>query len=128
MTLVDNARYEPEQVLLVNSSSPVAQKALEGKVMLYLLPVHSPQQDKNDQTNYIWNDETKVGSDILAKSQRLNLTYVPSDAPGDTTHGFKFLAPVGRYLYVSVPDGVQGIGGYVSGKPYACLLYTSRCV
>ena len=32
MTLVDNARYEPEQVLLVTSSSPVAEKSLTGKV------------------------------------------------------------------------------------------------
>ena len=28
MTLVDNARYEPEQILLVSSSSPVAERAL----------------------------------------------------------------------------------------------------
>jgi hypothetical protein len=32
MTLVDNARYEPEQILLMTSSSPVAEKALAGKV------------------------------------------------------------------------------------------------
>lgn len=31
MTLVDNARYEPEQVLLMTSSSPVAEKALGEK-------------------------------------------------------------------------------------------------
>jgi hypothetical protein len=119
MTLVDNARYEPEQVLLVNSSSPVAQKALDGKVSLYLLPVRHPKQSKDDKEPYQWTDESQVGVDILAKSQRLNLTYVASDAPGDTSHGFKFLAPVGRYVYVLVPDGVQGIGGYVCGKPYA---------
>src|SRR6185369_2301425 len=29
-----------------------------------------------------------------------------------------FHAPVGRYLFVSVPEGVEGIGGYISGKPY----------
>src|SRR5262249_34859601 len=27
-------------------------------------------------------------------------------------------APVGRYLYVTVKDGVQGTGGYISGKPF----------
>src|SRR5262249_28735531 len=35
MTLVDNARYEPEQILLVSSSSPVPEKALTGKVSAY---------------------------------------------------------------------------------------------
>ena len=122
MTLINNARYEPEQVLLLTSSSPVAQKELEGKVSLYLLPVRHPKQAKEDKDPHRWDDQSQVGSDILAKSQRLNLTYVPSDAPGDTNHGFKFLAPPGRYLYVMAPDGVQGIGGYISGKPYAATL------
>jgi hypothetical protein len=121
MTLVDNARYEPEQVLLLSSSSPVERKALEGKVSVYLLPVRHPKQAKEDKEPYAWEEE-HVGSDILAKSQRLNLTYVASDEPGNTSHGFKFLAPVGRYLYVLVPDGVQGVGGYFSGKPYAATL------
>ncbi len=32
MTVVDNARYEPEQILLLTSSSPVAERAFAGKV------------------------------------------------------------------------------------------------
>ena len=43
---------------------------------------------------------------------------MPSDDNGGTAHGFKFRAPVGRFLHVVVKDGVQGIGGYLSGKPY----------
>ena len=46
------------------------------------------------------------------------LSYVSSEQGGDTSHGFKFRAPVGRYIYVVVPDGVEGIGGYLSGKPF----------
>jgi len=122
MTLVDNARYEPEQILLMNSSSPVAEKALAGKVSVYLLPVRSPRQPAEDKRPYRWDDESQVGSDILAQSQPVSLTYVSSEEGGDTAHGFKFLAPVGRYLYVSVPAGIDGIGGYVSGKPYLATL------
>src|SRR6185503_603050 len=40
--------------------------------------------------------------------------------------GFKFLAPVGRYLYISVKDGVEGTGGYISGKPYVATLRVAR--
>ena len=43
---------------------------------------------------------------------------MPSDEGGDTSHGFKFRAPVGRYVHVLVKEGVQGTGGYISGKPY----------
>jgi uncharacterized protein YfaS (alpha-2-macroglobulin family) len=122
MTLVDNARYEPEQLLLLTSSSPVAEKDLRGKVSLYLLPVRHPKQPAEDKQPYQWNDQGQVGKDILALSEHLNISYVPSDTPGDTAHGFKFLAPVGRYLYVTVPENIQGIGGYISGKPYAATL------
>src|SRR5581483_1165263 len=51
-----------------------------------------------------------------------NIAYVSSDTPGDTSHGFKFQAPVGRYLFVIVPENIQGTGGYISGKPYVAAL------
>jgi alpha-2-macroglobulin len=119
MTLVDNARYEPEQILLLQSSSPVAEKAVAGKVAAYVLPVRHPRQDKEDRGPYQWTDEGQVGQDILATSQKVGLTYVSSEQGGDTSHGFKFRAPVGRWVYVVVPEGVEGVGGYVAGKPYA---------
>ena len=119
MTLVDNARYEPEQVLLMNSSSPVAERALAGKVSAWVLPVRHPRQPKENPNPWQWNDETQVGKDILAISQPLPLTYVSSEEGDNTSHGFKFKAPVGRFVYVMVPENVDGIGGYISGKPYA---------
>ena len=118
MTVVDNARFEPEQILLMSSSSPVAEKALAGKVSAYLLPVRHPKQAKEDTDPYRWDDESQIGKDILALSQPVSLSYVASEEGGNTSHGFKFRAVVGRYLYVVVADGVEGIGGYVAGKPY----------
>ena len=118
MTVVDNARYEPEQVLLLKSSSPVEEKALSGKVSAYVLPVRHPRQPQEDRKPYQWVDAAQIGNDILSTSQALPLTYVPSEEPGNTTHAFKFLAPVGRYVFIAVKDGVEGVGGYLSGKPY----------
>ena len=122
MTLVDNARYEPEQVLIATSSSPVSEKAFADKVQAFLLPVRHPKQPKEDKDPHKWSDESEIGNDILAKSQSLPLTYVASDGGSETTHGFKFNAPVGRYLYLLVKDGVQGTGGYISGKPYTATI------
>ena len=122
MTLVDNARYEPEQILLLTSSSPVAERAFAGKVLAYLLPVHHPNQPKEEKAPYDWSAEGEVGNDILAKSQSLPLTYVASDDGSETTHGFKFNAPVGRYVFLWVKDGVQGTGGYISGKPFTATI------
>jgi hypothetical protein len=118
MTLVDNARYEPEQVLLMNSTSPVTEQAFAGKVQAYLLPERHPDQPKEDKQPYNWYDPSQVGAGILGKSQAVPLSYVASDDGSETTHGFKFNAPVGRYIFVTVKDGVQGTGGYISAKPY----------
>ena len=118
MTLVDNARYEPEQVLLLTSSSQVSEKAFAGKVQAFVLPLHSARQDKDDKKPYEWTDDSEVGNEVLAKSQALPLNYVASDGGNETTHGFKFNAPVGRYVYLLIKAGVEGTGGYTSGKPY----------
>ena len=118
MTLVDNARYEPEQILLLNSSSPVAEKALSGKVAACVLPLRSARQTADDKEPYQWDNATEVGTEILPKCEALNLSYVSSEGGGDTAHGFKFKAPVGRFLYVAVREGVEGTGGYISAKPY----------
>ena len=120
MTLVDNERYEPKQVLLVRSSSPVTEKAITGKVEAWVLPVHSPRQPKDDKNPWEWN-QTEVGGDILKQSQYMKLSYQPSESPGNTGHGFLFDAPVGRYVFVLVRDGIEGTGGYVSTKPFTAV-------
>ena len=118
MTLVDNERYEPEQVLLVASSSPVIENAISGGITVRLLPERSPRQNPNDRRPYEWRDEGEIGDDILNASEPVKLTYVPSEDGANTSHGFKFLAPVGRWLHVVVNDNVEGVGGYISGKRY----------
>jgi len=83
--------------------------------------VRHPKQPKEVRNPYNWTDE-QVGEDILAKSEALPLTYVASDDDSQTTHGFKFNAPVGRYVFLWVKEGVQGTGGYLSGKPYTATI------
>ena len=122
MTVVDNARYEPEQVLLLESSSPVSDRALAGKVTMHLLPERHPRQPPIDRQPYQWRNVAEIGADILASAPAVALSYVPSDEGGNTSHGFKFLAPVDRYVYVQVKDGVAGTGGYISGKPFLATL------
>ena len=124
MTLVDNARYEPEQVLLLTSSSPVAEKApARQSVALPAAGAPSEATARRTRIPTTGSDESQVGKrHPRAKSQHLEHHLRALRRARRTTHGFKFLAPVGRYLYVSVPDGVQGIGGYISGKPYAATI------
>src|SRR5262245_51458249 len=123
MTIVDNARYEPEQIVLLKSSSPVVERAFAGNVSVQLLPERHPRQPREDTRVYDWRDDVaEIGQDILSRSEPMNATYVQSDEGGDTAHGFKVRAPVGRYLFVMVKAGVQGVGGYISGKPFIAVI------
>ena len=125
MTVVDNARYEPEQILLLASSSPVAERAFNGMVTARLLPVRHPRQEKEDTRPHDWREEQEIGADILSTSEPVTLSYVASDEGANTSHGFKFRAPVARYVHITVKEGVQGIGGYISGKPFVAVVKVS---
>ncbi|WP_137937154.1 MG2 domain-containing protein [Chitinivorax sp. B] len=119
MTLVDNERFEPEQVLLFESSMPVADKALNGNVRAWLLPKHHPDQkaeERDDKTPYHWGDAGEVGKQVLSKASALSITQVPGEEENNSLHSYKFKAPVGRFLYLQVNEGVQAFGGYQSGK------------
>ena len=70
MTLVDNARYEPEQILLLTSSSPVSERALVGNVGAYVLPLRHPNQPAEQRRPYQWNDPVEIGKEILDKDRK----------------------------------------------------------
>jgi hypothetical protein len=91
MTIVDNAKYEPEQILMINSSSPVAERAFGNNVTVRLLPVRHPRQSRDDRRPYEWTNEDEIGNDILGTSDPVSVAYVPSEEGGNTAHGFKFL-------------------------------------
>jgi hypothetical protein len=122
MTVVDNARYEPEQILLLTSSSPIAERAFAGKLAVKVLPERHPKQPAADRRPYQWVDEERIGDDILALSSAIATTYVPSGDGGNTSHAFRFTAPVGRFVHVVVQADVEGMGGYVSAKPFVATL------
>jgi hypothetical protein len=117
MTLVDNKRFEPEQVLLVGASATVSEAALKGRVQAWLLPEFHPKTPAEERTQpHNWYAE-EVDRDILAQSQTLPLTALPSADEFEAMHSYKFKAPVGRSLYVVVDAGIRAFGGYQSRKP-----------
>jgi uncharacterized protein YfaS (alpha-2-macroglobulin family) len=117
MTLVDNARFEPEQVLIVGSNRNVSEAALKGHVNAWLLPEFNPKTPETERkAPYPWYAD-EVSKEILAKSELLTLEAMPSADTQADTHSYKFKAPVGRRLYVKVDAGIQAFGGYLSQKP-----------
>ncbi|POZ49835.1 alpha-2-macroglobulin [Methylovulum psychrotolerans] len=112
MTLVDNERFEPEQVLLVNATAPVSTESLANKVQAWLLPDYPPDASEEErQRPYYWSND-KITSNILAVAEPLALAAQATETPYDTVHGFTFKAPVGRYVYAKINAGAQAFGGY----------------
>jgi len=123
MTLVDNERFEPEQVLIVGAGAMVSEAALKDRVHAWLLPEFKPgtPPDQRDEP-YHWYDGD-VTRDMLAQSQPLTLAALPSAGEYEAMHSYKFKAPVGRSLYVVVDSGVSAFGGYQSRNSSAATVY-----
>ncbi len=115
--LVDNAKYEPEQVLIVETSAAASEGDAAKVVSAWLLPEFNPKTPVDQRTEpYSWST-SEVGEDLLRQSQRLPLDAVPTEHEFAELHSFKFHADPGRRLFVKVDKGLHSFGGYVLGKP-----------
>ncbi len=117
-TLVDNARFEPEQVLLVNASQAVNERDTAHAVSAWVLPKFNPKtpEDERGDQPYAW-DESELNDAILKSSQKLSLESIPAEHDYAELQSYKYHADTGRYIYVRVEKGLKSFGGYVLGKP-----------
>jgi alpha-2-macroglobulin len=115
-TLVDNDKYEPEQVMVVNLNGAVRDSDLARLVHAWVLPAHKPGVDSPDDSQYDWSTG-EVGVDTLRKSQELPLEVVPTENDYQELQSFKFHADPGQRIYVHVDKGLKSFGGYILGAP-----------
>ncbi len=114
--LVDNERFEPEQVLVLEASQAVGERDMAKAVSAYVLPKFNPKTPEAQRAEtYAWS-ESEIGDDILQKSQKLNLDAVPAERDSAQTQSFKYRAEPGQYVFVKVAKGLKSFGGYVLGK------------
>jgi len=115
-TLVDNAKFEPEQVLVLETSQAVDESGVSRAFSAFLLPEFNPKTPVEERNGpYPWS-LGEIGEDVLRQSQRLVLEAVPTEREFDQLHSFKFHADPNRRLYVRVDKGLRSFGGYVLGK------------
>jgi hypothetical protein len=117
MGVVDNAKHEPEQILFIKSSSPVPESGFAGKIIVKLLPVRHPKQRRKTAIRTSGTAARSSARTCSRKPRTWRCSYVPSDEGGDTSHGFRFRAPVGRYIHVLVKEDVPGTGGTSRANP-----------
>lgn len=118
-TLVDNERFEPEQVLVVDFNNAMRDTEVARAVTVWLLPSKNAKLPvKQQRANYPWSDG-EIDEALLKQARPLTLTTVPTEREYTESHSFKFGAPPGRRLYVRVGKGLKAFGGFILGANHA---------
>jgi len=116
----------PEQILSLETNVKAKPFDLLSKTKFYLLPFAHPVTGRSKEDGakepYRWQAENEVTSAILEQSEKVSLSSVSKPDEDITQFGFKFKAPAGRYLYMSVEEGFNAFGGYTLEKPYDAIL------
>lgn len=121
LTLVNNAEYEPEQVLVLETSTGVLETEIRQAVSAWLLPLRPLAEAGNKTEPYDWGQH-ELSKEVLEKATPVKLDQIANERDFATTHSFKFHADVGRMLYVQVKHGLRSFGGYVLDRDHGSLL------
>ena len=106
---VNNPQGEPQQVLTLASSFPVADEEIGKHIQAWLLP----------QKKQPWHLQNINEADL---NQSIHLTLIPSAEPLNSLHSFRLDVPVKRQLVVKIDERIQAIGGYLMKQPSVALL------
>lgn len=119
LTLVRNARYEPEQVLVVQTTAGVHEKELQKNLKVYVLPRDYPALgDVKPKKRYRWGDVREIGPEVLQQATELPLTALPTEREYAKLHSFKYKAPPGKYLYIKLNKGIESYGSFRLAKVF----------
>ena len=116
--LVNNERFEPEQLLVAELSSLVNEQEMAKAISAWVLPVHDPATPQQDRKQpHDWDgDKARIGNEVLQTAAALKLQQVPSERENTELQSFKYQAEPGRYVYVRIAKGLKSFGGYQTAK------------
>ena len=118
-SLVDNEKFEPEQVMVINVGGAVSDTDLAKRVHAWVLPKYQPGgQHDEDAPPDDWSID-QVDQKMLKGSNALKLDVIPTENDYAELQSFRFKAEPGQRIYVRVENGLTSFGGYVLGQPVA---------
>jgi alpha-2-macroglobulin len=113
IALVNNERFEPEQVLVLDISASVNEKDLQPLISAVLLPKHPPKATEEERKQpYIWSGTADVDDAVIKASAKLKIDPIAGEREVVSLHSFKMQAEPGRQIYVKVNKGLTAAGGY----------------
>ena len=118
-TLVNNDKFEPEQVVVINASDAVRGNDLAGLARAWVLPKRKPDHKQaDDDPPYEW-DASEVSEAVLRHAQPLKLELVPTEKEYTEVQSFKYHAEPGQRVFIRFANGLKSFGGYILGKANA---------
>ncbi len=118
-TVVRNDKFEPEQVIVVETTAGALQQDILKNFTVYELPADKPATPTSEkQENYDWHDAGQIGPEILKSSKKVELTAIPTEKEYDTLHSFKFNGTIGRHLFFRIGKGIKSYGDYQLAKTH----------
>ncbi|HTW34693.1 MAG TPA: MG2 domain-containing protein [Rhizomicrobium sp.] len=118
-TLVNNDKFEPEQVVVVNTSDTINGADLANLTKAWVLPKRKQGvKQRENAPPYAWTIP-EVSDDVIRQSSPLKLELVPTENEYSDTQSFKYHAQPGERIYIRFTQGLKSFGGYILGKPNA---------
>jgi hypothetical protein len=119
LNLVDNERFEPEQVAIVEASEVIPDRTWQTAVSAYLLPVYHPRSKPEERARpHSWN-LSQVTAEILREATPIRLEGIASEVENTKTSSFKYSADPGRYVYITVAKDTRSFGAISYFGPMA---------
>ncbi len=119
--IVHNDDGEPEQIILVSTSTAVKSVDLAKALHIYSLPVRRPAKDSENDDEEKWGS-AEVDEAVLQKALLLPAKLVPGKTEAEDVNSFRISLEKESQLYVSVAKGLRAVGGYVLRKDYGDVL------
>lgn len=113
-TFARNEKFEPEQIVILNSQAEIATEELAKSLKLWLLPPH--------KTRPYWNSPMEVTDEVRPTLKPLKFVVVPAAAEHSLSHSLKVDVPANQSILVEVPAGIRSYGGYELQKKYEAVV------
>lgn len=121
MNFARNARYEPEQVLIINFSIEAKSSDIAKNMKLYILPRFIKENEKPEGVNKKNFDYWSVGQvteNVLKRSKEVKFEVLPTEQDSSKVHSFKIQVPPRYTLYLEIKKGVRALDEYELFRDY----------
>jgi len=113
LRIVRNPQGDPEQTLLITTSSGISTGIVQKNLSIYLLP-------KRDAA---WQTAAEVtDGGALKEAVPVPFQLAPQEIDAPTLQNAKLDVPEGRQLYLRLNGGIEGLGGFILEKGYDTVL------